>query len=153
VAHYLDPSTEAKITAVVERELLGSNLRMLVEMPNSGLVPLLEHDKVDDLRRMFGLLRRGGVQGGVAAMGDIMVLASLRTSPVSREGSNASCLVGAARVVRMKTSPLTGSLATGVRTVSGGASAGDGQGAGAGPGAQQGAGGVRAGAVGRAGQV
>ena len=76
MAHYLDPSTEAKITAVVERELLGSNLRMLVEMPNSGLVPLLEHDKVDDLRRMFGLLRRGGVQGGLAAMGDIMVRAS-----------------------------------------------------------------------------
>lgn len=85
VAHYLDTSTEAKITAVVERELLGSNLRMLVEMPNSGLVPLLEHDKVDDLRRMFGLLRRGGVQGGLAGMCDIMVRASLRTSPIARD--------------------------------------------------------------------
>jgi hypothetical protein len=39
-------NAQAKITAVVEAELLGSNLRLLVEMPNSGLVAMLQHDKV-----------------------------------------------------------------------------------------------------------
>mmetsp|Transcript_24421 Transcript_24421/g.53296 ORF Transcript_24421/g.53296 Transcript_24421/m.53296 type:complete len:740 (-) Transcript_24421:186-2405(-) len=72
VAHYLDPSSEAKITAVVETEMVGRQLKTLVEMPNSGLVALLKDDKYEDLKRMFNLFKRGGVPGGLAAMREAM---------------------------------------------------------------------------------
>ena len=65
---YLDASSEPKITAVVEEELLGRHVKTLLEMPSSGLVPLLTHDRFDDLSRLYALLRRPGVTGGLAAL-------------------------------------------------------------------------------------
>ena len=36
VKHYLDDDTEEKVTAVVQAEMIGKQMRMLTEMPNSG---------------------------------------------------------------------------------------------------------------------
>eukprot|EP00854_Cymbomonas_tetramitiformis_P023528 gene23528-28485_t len=72
VSHYLDPSTETKITTVVEKELVGTQVKILVDLPNSGLVALMKDDKFDDLERMFCLFRRGGVLQGLSTMRDSM---------------------------------------------------------------------------------
>lgn len=45
VRSYLDASTEPKITAVVEAQLVAEQMRALVEMEGSGLVALLADDK------------------------------------------------------------------------------------------------------------
>lgn len=58
VVNYLDPSSEAHITKVVENELIGKQMRALVEMDNSGLVVLLEQDQYEDLARMYSLFKR-----------------------------------------------------------------------------------------------
>ncbi|CAI7786269.1 unnamed protein product, partial [Closterium sp. NIES-54] len=47
VAQYLDARTEGKVTGVVEREMVGNHLRLLVDMENSGLVPMLVNDKYE----------------------------------------------------------------------------------------------------------
>mmetsp|Transcript_42504 Transcript_42504/g.51594 ORF Transcript_42504/g.51594 Transcript_42504/m.51594 type:complete len:740 (-) Transcript_42504:312-2531(-) len=72
VAAYLDPSTEAKITLVVETEMLGAQMKALVEMPNSGLVCMLQDNKYDDLHRMYNLFRRTGVSGGLPLMREVL---------------------------------------------------------------------------------
>lgn len=48
---------------MVERELISRQMRGLVDMENSGLVPQLVQDKYGDLSRMYCLFRR--VEGGV----------------------------------------------------------------------------------------
>eukprot|EP01125_Pyxidicula_operculata_P006088 TRINITY_DN2120_c0_g1_i1.p2 TRINITY_DN2120_c0_g1~~TRINITY_DN2120_c0_g1_i1.p2 ORF type:complete len:738 (-),score=168.52 TRINITY_DN2120_c0_g1_i1:345-2558(-) len=58
VKRYLDKDTEVKIKEVVERELISSHMKTLVDMPTSGMVPMLKDDKIEDLRRMFLLLGR-----------------------------------------------------------------------------------------------
>jgi cullin 3 len=70
VTHYLDPKSEAKITAVVEREVIGNRMKMLVEMENSGLVSMLIDDKYEDLGRMYNLFRR--VSTGLQTVRDLM---------------------------------------------------------------------------------
>lgn len=47
---------------MVERELVTRQLRALVDMEHSGVVPMLQQDKFGDLARMYGLFRR--VEGG-----------------------------------------------------------------------------------------
>ena len=42
---------------------LGLQMRALAEMENSGVVPLLEGDKYEDLQRMYMLFKR--VEGGL----------------------------------------------------------------------------------------
>eukprot|EP00246_Nothoceros_aenigmaticus_P013947 TRINITY_DN5071_c0_g1_i1.p1 TRINITY_DN5071_c0_g1~~TRINITY_DN5071_c0_g1_i1.p1 ORF type:complete len:736 (-),score=193.26 TRINITY_DN5071_c0_g1_i1:582-2789(-) len=71
VTHYLDPKSEAKITAVVEREMIGNHMKLLVEMENSGLVSMLMDDKFDDLARMYNLFKR--VSTGLQTIRDLMV--------------------------------------------------------------------------------
>lgn len=66
VTNYLDPSTESKVTRTVEETLIGQQKRTLVEMEHSGLIPLIEADKLDDLARMYALFRR--VDGGAELM-------------------------------------------------------------------------------------
>lgn len=44
--------------------------KALVEMENTGLLALLRHDKYDDLKRMYGLLKR--VDGGLAMIRAMM---------------------------------------------------------------------------------
>ena len=70
VDHYLDASTEAKIKAVVERELISNHMHELVEMERSGIVPMLRDDKSDDLACMYNLF--GRVEGGHALMRERM---------------------------------------------------------------------------------
>uniref|UniRef100_H2ZJ76 Cullin family profile domain-containing protein n=1 Tax=Ciona savignyi TaxID=51511 RepID=H2ZJ76_CIOSA len=56
--HYLDPSTEPEIIAVLERELIQRHMKIVVEMENSGAVYMLQHDIKDDLLRMYQLFVR-----------------------------------------------------------------------------------------------
>lgn len=65
---YLDVGTESKLTAVVEEELLGRHVKALLDTPHSGLIPLIEADRFEDLARLYALLRRPGVTGGLAAL-------------------------------------------------------------------------------------
>ncbi|RAL40877.1 unnamed protein product [Cuscuta campestris] len=70
VSHYLDPGSESKITAVVEREMVESHMHRLVHMENSGLVNLIVDDKYDDLGRMYNLFKR--VSNGLSLLKDVM---------------------------------------------------------------------------------
>ncbi|KAH7436226.1 hypothetical protein KP509_05G009200 [Ceratopteris richardii] len=70
VSHYLDPKSETKITAVVEREMIASHMNRLVEMENSGLVHMLIDDRYEDLGRMYSLFKR--VSGGLGLVRDVM---------------------------------------------------------------------------------
>ena len=50
--------------------LLASQMQGLAEMENSGLIPLLQHDKYEDLARMFTLFRR--IERGLEFMRSMM---------------------------------------------------------------------------------
>ena len=47
VSHYLDSKTEAKVTGVVEREMIGNHMKLLVEMENSGMVNMINNDRYE----------------------------------------------------------------------------------------------------------
>jgi len=66
VAHYLDASTEPKIKEVVERELIASHMKTLIEMEGSGCISMLKDDKLEDLSRMYNLFAR--VSNGLSFM-------------------------------------------------------------------------------------
>lgn len=68
VEHYLDDSTEPKIKEVVEKELISSHMKTLIEMEGSGCISLLKDDKMDDLSRMYDLFAR--VSSGLPFMKD-----------------------------------------------------------------------------------
>ncbi|XP_043704567.1 cullin-3A-like [Telopea speciosissima] len=70
VSHYLDAKSEAKITSVVEREMIANHMQRLVHMENSGLVNMLVDDKYEDLGRMYNLFRR--VPDGLSTIRDVM---------------------------------------------------------------------------------
>lgn len=70
VSNYLDPSTEGKITRVVETALIFNQMRSLAEMEHSGLIPMLRDDKYEDLARMYQLFRR--VDGGALLIRTVM---------------------------------------------------------------------------------
>ncbi|GKA16336.1 cullin-3A-like protein isoform X2 [Tanacetum coccineum] len=72
VAHYLDARSEVKITNVVEKEMIESQMTRLVQMENSGLVNMLVDDKYDDLGRMYNLFRR--VPNGLTSIRDVMTV-------------------------------------------------------------------------------
>ena len=61
VAHYLHASSETKLLKEVEKELLATYQKQLVEKENSGCAVLLQDDKAEDLSRMFRLFAR--IQG------------------------------------------------------------------------------------------
>lgn len=76
--NYLNNVTETKLMTVVENELLGKKKMELLEKDGSGLKVLLEHEKYEDLSRMFQLFSRLKEEG-LAPMADIFrvhVLAS-----------------------------------------------------------------------------
>jgi len=58
VNHYMDPSTELKLKEVVERELISTHMRSLIDMEQSGCISMLRDNKTEDLRRMYNLLGR-----------------------------------------------------------------------------------------------
>ncbi|GJM86837.1 hypothetical protein PR202_ga02732 [Eleusine coracana subsp. coracana] len=70
VSHYLDAGSEAKITSVVEKEMIANHMHRLVHMENSGLVNMLIDDKYEDLGRMYALFRR--VPDGLSTLRDVM---------------------------------------------------------------------------------
>ncbi|PWA39388.1 cullin 3 [Artemisia annua] len=72
VAHYLDARSEVKITNVVEKEMIESQMTRLVQMENSGLVNMLVDDKYEDLGRMYNLFRR--VPNGLTSIRDVMTV-------------------------------------------------------------------------------
>ncbi|KAL8200691.1 hypothetical protein R6Q59_003665 [Mikania micrantha] len=70
VSHYLDAKSEVKITNVVEKEMIESQMNRLVHMENSGLINMLMDDKYEDLGRMYNLFRR--VPNGLSLIRDVM---------------------------------------------------------------------------------
>ncbi|KAK4490712.1 hypothetical protein RD792_001412 [Penstemon davidsonii] len=70
VSHYLDARSEAKITSVVEKEMIESHMHRLVHMENSGLVSMIMDEKFEDLGRMYNLLLR--VPSGLTIIKDVM---------------------------------------------------------------------------------
>eukprot|EP01137_Pigoraptor_chileana_P025945 Opistho-2@96193 len=58
VLHYLDAGTEVKLRAVVDRELISNHMKTIIEMERSGLIPMLQNDRVEDLGRMYSLFGR-----------------------------------------------------------------------------------------------
>lgn len=57
VETYLESQTAPKVRAVAERELLSRYMNRLIDMDNSGLVSMLRHDRLSDLRLMYTLFR------------------------------------------------------------------------------------------------
>ncbi|KAJ0729472.1 putative cullin protein, neddylation [Helianthus annuus] len=70
VSNYLDARSEVKITNVVEKEMIESQMTRLVHMENSGLVNMIVDDKYDDLGRIYNLFRR--VPNGLMLIRDVM---------------------------------------------------------------------------------
>ncbi|KAG6584619.1 putative Cullin family protein [Phytophthora cinnamomi] len=58
VLHYLNPSTEHKLKAIVETQLIKNQAKALVDMEHSGCVALFRDGKAQALRRMYSLFRR-----------------------------------------------------------------------------------------------
>eukprot|EP01132_Coremiostelium_polycephalum_P004125 gene4125-5161_t len=70
VSHYLDSSSEPKLRAVCEKQLISNHMRVLVDMENSGLISMLKDDKMEDLKRMYNLFSR--VTNGLNLIKDVM---------------------------------------------------------------------------------
>ncbi|GMH64531.1 hypothetical protein TrST_g105 [Triparma strigata] len=57
IANYLHLTTGPKLMGIVENELITTHARALVEMDNSGVVTMLENDKVTELMNMYNLFK------------------------------------------------------------------------------------------------
>ncbi|CAH2104648.1 unnamed protein product [Euphydryas editha] len=58
--HYLDESTEPRVVAVLEHELIERHMKTIVEMENSGVVHMLMHTRTVELACVYKLLSRVG---------------------------------------------------------------------------------------------
>lgn len=58
VGNYLLASTESKLVAVLDKELINAHAKTLLEMESSGLTPMLRDHKLDQLKRMYSLFNR-----------------------------------------------------------------------------------------------
>ena len=58
VTSYLDKSSDPKLREVAERELIAKHMRTLADMENSGIVVMLDDNKLDDLARAYELFKR-----------------------------------------------------------------------------------------------
>lgn len=58
VTHYLSATTEPKLKAIVETQLIAAQAQALVDMDGSGCVAMFRDAKVDALRRMYALFKR-----------------------------------------------------------------------------------------------
>ncbi|XP_050670027.1 cullin-3-A isoform X1 [Leptidea sinapis] len=58
--HYLDESTEPRVVAVLEHELIERHMKTIVEMENSGVVHMLLHTRTAELACVYKLLGRVG---------------------------------------------------------------------------------------------
>eukprot|EP01025_Chloroclados_australasicus_P021030 TRINITY_DN2207_c1_g1_i3.p1 TRINITY_DN2207_c1_g1~~TRINITY_DN2207_c1_g1_i3.p1 ORF type:complete len:736 (-),score=66.03 TRINITY_DN2207_c1_g1_i3:498-2705(-) len=57
VESYLDKSTLVKIQNEVQKQLILKQMRALVEMEGTGFIAQLQHDKLEDLKRMYQLFK------------------------------------------------------------------------------------------------
>ncbi|XP_068620766.1 cullin-3-B [Battus philenor] len=56
--HYLDETTEPRVVAVLEHELIERHMKTIVEMENSGVVHMLMHTRTAELACVYKLLSR-----------------------------------------------------------------------------------------------
>lgn len=54
-AHYLSSNTQPPLQELLVEHLLTSHLQHILEMPGTGLVSMLDGDKISDLRRLYTL--------------------------------------------------------------------------------------------------
>ncbi|KAM3964876.1 LOW QUALITY PROTEIN: cullin 3 [Aphomia sociella] len=66
--HYLDESTEPRVVAVLEHELIEQHMKTIVEMENSGVVHMLMHTRTGELACVYKLLSR--VPDGLRTVAD-----------------------------------------------------------------------------------
>uniref|UniRef100_A0A7E4UWK1 CULLIN_2 domain-containing protein n=1 Tax=Panagrellus redivivus TaxID=6233 RepID=A0A7E4UWK1_PANRE len=67
---YLDPITGGKILQVLQKELIVAHMHTIVDLENSGLVFMLNNDRVDDMKLLYQLLHdvAGGSKVVIEAM-------------------------------------------------------------------------------------
>ncbi|KAI6119499.1 Cullin [Pisolithus croceorrhizus] len=53
--HYLHSQTGTPLRKILEEHLLIDNLSTVIDMPNSGLDPMIDLDKIEDLNRLYRL--------------------------------------------------------------------------------------------------
>ncbi len=58
VMHYLSASTEGKLTEILLRQLIANHATALVNMEGSGLLWMLNGNRLDDLKRMYSLFSK-----------------------------------------------------------------------------------------------
>ncbi|XP_026326666.1 cullin-3 isoform X2 [Hyposmocoma kahamanoa] len=66
--HYLDETTEPRVVAVLEHELIERHMKTIVEMENSGVVHMLLHTRTSELACVYKLLSR--VPDGLRTVAD-----------------------------------------------------------------------------------
>ena len=52
---YLSLQTSAPLQTILQNSLLGPHLQRLIDMPNSGLNTMIDHERLDDLSRLYHL--------------------------------------------------------------------------------------------------
>jgi len=57
-AHYLSTFTQPPLQDLLVEHLLTSHLQSILDMPGSGLVTMLDSDRISDLRRLYTLFLR-----------------------------------------------------------------------------------------------
>ncbi|KAA6387711.1 MAG: putative CULlin protein 1 [Streblomastix strix] len=68
IDNYMNQFTQLKIRNILDDELLKKNVEILVKSKESGVRILLEHDRYEDLERMFRLIKHLDNQIGVNLM-------------------------------------------------------------------------------------
>ena len=58
VVHFLSPTSGSKLRTVCEQELIAAHARTLIELETSGCHVMFQNDRIEDLRRMYGLFHR-----------------------------------------------------------------------------------------------
>lgn len=67
-AHYLSSYTQPPLISLLVEHLLTNHLQHVLEMPGSGLVSMIDGDRVGDLRRLYTLFCRVPQDAGKQAL-------------------------------------------------------------------------------------
>ena len=70
VTHYLSATTEAKLLAAVDKELLEKRQTQLLEKESSGCKVMLLNDQLEDLARMYRLFQR--ISNGLEPIAEVV---------------------------------------------------------------------------------
>ncbi|KAA6394952.1 MAG: putative cullin 1 [Streblomastix strix] len=68
VEKYMNPSTQPKIREILDEELLRKNAHWIVQSKESGFLVLLDHNKIEDIGRMYRLMTHLDNSLGIDAM-------------------------------------------------------------------------------------